>query len=132
MAGGKVAIWAEAVEILANIAVKYPQTAYAGFTFCLQNECQYVSHVCADTVPFFQSLEVSIWKYFCPALTGIRTHEIDAVYWELLSQSVKKVRLTMHNTLNSTAHLLDTLKAATKHLVLLMVDDEHDFDHNSH
>ena len=34
----KIAIWTEAVETLAKIAVKYPQTAYAGFTFVLQNE----------------------------------------------------------------------------------------------
>ena len=31
-----VAIWAEAVETLAKISVKYPQTAYAGFAFYLQ------------------------------------------------------------------------------------------------
>ena len=34
----KVAIWTEAVKALTKITVKYPQTAYAGFVFCLQNE----------------------------------------------------------------------------------------------
>ena len=61
----KIAIWTEAVETLAKIAVKYPQTAYAGFTFVLQNEWQYILRVCADTAPFFQPLEVSIQKYLC-------------------------------------------------------------------
>ena len=34
----KIKIWSEAVETLAENAVKYPQIAYAGFVFCLQNE----------------------------------------------------------------------------------------------
>ena len=34
----KIAIWTEAVKTLDKMAVKYPQTAYAGFTFVLQNE----------------------------------------------------------------------------------------------
>ena len=89
----KIAIWTEAVKTLAKIVVKYPQTAYAGFTFTLQNEWQYVLRVYAYTVPFFQSLELSIWKDLCPALIGIRAHEIDGAYWELLTQSMKKRRV---------------------------------------
>ena len=68
----KVADWADAVETLAKIAVQYPQTAYAGFVFCLQAEWQYVSRVVPDTAAFFQPLEVCMWKYFCPALIGMR------------------------------------------------------------
>ena len=30
--------WMGAVETLSTVAERYPQTAYAGFTFCLQNE----------------------------------------------------------------------------------------------
>ena len=34
----KIDIWTAAVETLSRIADKWPQTAYAGFTLCLQNE----------------------------------------------------------------------------------------------
>jgi hypothetical protein len=40
--GELVAKWVDTVEMLSTIAEHYPQTAYAGFTFCLQNEWQYV------------------------------------------------------------------------------------------
>ena len=75
---------------------------------------------------------MSIWKYLCPALIGIGAHEIDGVYRDLLSQSVKKGGLATRNPLDSAAHAHDTSKATTKHLVLLLVDNKRDFDHNSH
>ena len=128
----KVADWSEAAQTLEKIAAKYPQTAYARFVLCLQNEWWYVSRVCVDIAPFFQPLEVYIQKYFCSALIGIGAHEIDAVYRELLSQSVKKGGLEIRNPLYLSAHVLATSKAAMKHLVLLLVDNERDFDHNSH
>jgi hypothetical protein len=34
--------WAAAVVTLSTVAERYPQTAYAGFTFCMQNEWQAV------------------------------------------------------------------------------------------
>ena len=41
--------WTAAVENLALMAEKFPQMAYTGFTFCLQNEWQYLQHLVADT-----------------------------------------------------------------------------------
>ncbi len=58
--GDVVANWAAAIETLALVAVKYLQTAYAGFAFCLQNEWQYLQHIEADTGPFFDPLEKAI------------------------------------------------------------------------
>ena len=112
--------------------MKYPQTAYAVFAFCLKNEWQYVSRLCADIAPFFQHLEVSIRKCFCPALIVIGAHDIDTVYQELLPQSVEKGGLVILNPPDLAAHVLATSKVATKHLALLLVEDEQDFDHNSH
>ncbi len=34
--------WTAAVVTLSTVAERYPQMAYAGFTFCMQNEWQYV------------------------------------------------------------------------------------------
>jgi hypothetical protein len=58
--------WVSAVKTLSVVAEHYPQTAYAGFTFCLQNEWQYVQRVVADTGPFFQPLEREIWQASFP------------------------------------------------------------------
>jgi hypothetical protein len=120
------------VETLSKIAVKYPQTAYAGFTFCLQNEWQYVSRVVADTAPFFQPLEVAIRKHFCPALLGIGAGDLNGEFRELLSQGVKKGGLAIRNALDAAPYVHDTSKKATRHLVQSLVDSERDFDHNSH
>ncbi len=62
--GGMVGKWVSAVKTLSVVAKRYPQTAYAGFTFCLQNEWQYVQHVVANTGPFFLLLEKEIWMRF--------------------------------------------------------------------
>jgi hypothetical protein len=40
--GELVGKWVGAVKVLIAVALCYPQTAYAGFTFCLQNDLQYV------------------------------------------------------------------------------------------
>ena len=39
----KVAKWVHTVEVLARIAVKYPQSAYAGLTMLLQAKWQHLS-----------------------------------------------------------------------------------------
>ena len=55
------------------VAGNYPQAAYAGFTFCLQNEWQYVQRATSDTAPHFAPLEVAIKTKFLPALLGAAT-----------------------------------------------------------
>ena len=86
---GMVDKWAAAVVTLSTVAERYPQTAYAGFTFCMQNEWQYVQRVVADTAPFFSPLEEVIRKHFLPALLGVPSVEIDGDYRQLLTHSVK-------------------------------------------
>ncbi len=81
--------WVAAVQTLSIVAEGYPQMAYAGFTFCLQNEWQYVQWVVADTAPFFLPLKAAIRTSFLPALLGIPSTEIDGKYRQLLTHSVK-------------------------------------------
>jgi hypothetical protein len=47
--GELVSKWVNVVKTLSVFAERYPQTAYTGFTVCLQNEWQYVQRVVADT-----------------------------------------------------------------------------------
>ena len=34
----KITTWTAAVKLLSKLATRWPQSVYAGFTFCLQNE----------------------------------------------------------------------------------------------
>ncbi len=59
--GDLVSKWVSVVKTLSGVfAEHYPQTAYAGFTFCLQNKWQYVQRVVANTAPFFTPLKKEI------------------------------------------------------------------------
>jgi hypothetical protein len=60
--------WLGAMETLSTVTERHPQTAYTGFTFCLQNEWQYVQQVVVDTALFFSLLEAAIRTSFLPAL----------------------------------------------------------------
>ncbi len=86
---GMVTTWVAAVETLALLAGNYPQAAYAGFTFYLQNEWQYMQRVTSDTAPYFALLEVAIRKKFLPALLKIATSDLDGKFRKLLTLSVK-------------------------------------------
>jgi hypothetical protein len=108
-----VAKWAAAVETLALVTVKYLQTAYAGSTFCLQNEWQYLQRVVADTGPFFDPLEKAIQSKFIPALLGLRADEITGKYRELLMHSVTKGGLALRNPVDTAASVHSASKAAT-------------------
>jgi hypothetical protein len=65
-----VAKWTLGVEILAVIAVKHMQTAYAGFAFSLQNKWQYLQQVVADMGAYFASLNMAIRTKFIPGWWG--------------------------------------------------------------
>jgi len=114
------------------VAVKYPQTAYAGFTFCLQNEWQYLQRVVADTGPFFEPLEKAIQCHFLPALLGLGAGDIDGKYRELLMHSVMKGGLVVRNPVDTVASVHKASLEATLHLTQSLVDDSVKFDIGSH
>jgi len=128
--GDMVAKWVAAVEALAAVAVKHLQTAYAGFTFCLQNEWQYLQRVVADTGPFFEPLERAIRSKFIPALLGLT--EIDGKFRELLTHSVTKGGLALRNPVDTAAYVHVASKEATLHLTQSLIDDSVDFDIRTH
>ena len=130
--GEVVAKWTAAVETLALVAEKFPQTAYAGFTFCLQNEWQYLQRVVADTGSFFAPLETAIRRKFIPALLGIGSWEIDGDYRELLTHSVKKGGLALRNPVDTACYVHDASKQATIHLTESLVDSSLHFDLGRH
>ena len=114
--------WAAAVVTLSSVAEWYPQTAYAGFTFCMQNEWQYVQQVVADTAPFFSPLEEVIRMHFLPALLGVPSVEIDGDYRQLLTHSVKLGGLAIRNPVDTAPRVHKASLAATRHLTVSLVD----------
>ena len=130
--GEMVAKWASAVKTLAKVASKFPQTAYAGFTFCLQNEWQYLQRVVADTGPFFEPLEKAIRTHFIPALLGVPAEDIDGKYRELLTHSVTKGGLALRNPMDTAASVHAASLGATLHLTQSLVDGDVMFDLGTH
>ncbi len=126
--GGMVGKWVSALKMLSVVAVCYPQTAYAGFTFCVQNEWQYVQRVVANTAPFFQPLEKEIWMSFLPALLGIPPSEIDGGYRQLLTHSVKLGGLAICNLVDTAQCVHLASLAVTRHLTVSLVSGDTMFD----
>ena len=122
--GSMVTMWVAAVETLALVAGNYPQAAYAGFTFCLQNEWQYVQRVTSDTAAHFAPLEVAIRTKFLPALLGIVASDLDGDFRELLTHSVKTGKVAIRNPVDTTVHVHKTSLRTTSHLVTSMVDKD--------
>ncbi len=122
--GSMVTTWVATVETLASVAGNYPQAAYAGFTFCLQNEWQYVQRVTSDTAPHFAPLEVAIRTKFLPALLGIAALDLDGEFRELLTHSVKTGGIPIRNPVDTAVHVHETSLHATRHLFTSIVDKD--------
>ena len=122
--GDMVGKWVGAVKALSVVAERYPQTAYAGFTFSLQNEWQYVQRVVADTGPFFQPLEKEIRTSFLPALLGIPPTAIDGDYRQLLTHGVKQGGLAIRNPVDTAQRIHSTSLAATRYLTESLVRED--------
>ncbi|KAL7524586.1 hypothetical protein ACHAXR_000637, partial [Thalassiosira sp. AJA248-18] len=124
--------WVTAVQTLAQIARRFPQTVYCGFTFCLQNEWQYVQRVVADTAPFFAPLERTIRNDLIPALLEIPRCEVTAGFRTLLSHSVKKGGLAIRNPVDTASYVHEASMSATSHLTDSLVDASVLFDFRTH
>ena len=122
--GSMVTTWVAAVETLASVAGYYPQAAYAGFTFCLQDERQYVQRVMSDTAPHFAPLEVAIRTKVLPALLGIAALDMDGEFRELLTHGVNMGGIAIQNPVDTAVHVHETSLRATSHLVTSMVDKD--------
>ncbi len=130
--GDMVSKWVSAVQTLSVVAECYPQTAYTGFTFCLQNEWQYIQHVVADTSPFFQPLEREIQMSFLPTLFGIPPSEIDGGYRQLLTHSVKLGELAICNLVDTAQGIHLASLVANCHLTVSLVSGGTRFDLETH
>ena len=114
--------WAAAVSTLAKVAVKWPQTAYAGLNFVLQNQWQYAQRVVMDTGAFFDPVERALREEFIPALLGMPKEDITGRFREILNQSIKKGGLGIRNPVDTAGLVHATSNEASEYLVQTMVE----------
>jgi hypothetical protein len=96
----KVKKWVAGVEILARIASRFPQAAYAGFTSSLQAEWQYICRVVPGAEHYLGPIETAICEKFIPALLQV-SDPVDDNLRQLLSQGVKFGGLALRNPVTS-------------------------------
>ena len=63
-------MWEKGVNILAGIAKRFPQTAFAGVAMSLQHEWQYVARTVPGIGHLFAPVERAIRNNFLPTLLG--------------------------------------------------------------
>ncbi len=84
------------VEILARIALRFHQAAYAGLTSSLQAEWQYICRVVPGAEHYLGPIKTAICKKFIPALLQV-SDPVDDNLRQLLSQGVKFGGLALQN-----------------------------------
>ena len=72
----QIAKWCNGVELLAKVARRFPQTAYAGLSKSLQAEWQYLQRVCPNLSKVFGPVEDAISQVFLPSLLNTSTEMI--------------------------------------------------------
>jgi hypothetical protein len=100
----KVKKWVAGVEILARIASRFPQTAYAGLALSLQAKWQYICRVVPGAEHYLGPIVTAICKKFIPALLQV-SDPVDDTFRQLLLQGVKFGRLALWNPVTSAPHL---------------------------
>jgi hypothetical protein len=114
----KVEEWANCVKILGCIAKRYPQTAYAGFTTCLQAEWQYVARTTPNIGALFEPVERAIRNVFLPSLLGVEA--VTREQRELMAHGVKQAGLAIRNPVDCAQLNFDVSRSAVKELVSSM------------
>jgi hypothetical protein len=96
--------WVAGIETLARIAVRFPQTAYAGLVSSLQAEWQYICYVVPGAGRYLEPVESALYEKFIPALLQV-SEPVDDVCPQLLSHGVKMGGVAIKNLVTSALHL---------------------------
>ncbi len=96
--------WVTGIETLARIAVRFPQTAYAGLVSSLQAKWQYICCVVPGAGQYLEPVESALCEKFIPALLQV-SEPVDDVFCQLLSHGVKMGGIAIKNPVTSAPHL---------------------------
>ncbi len=104
------------VEILAHIALRFPQTAYVGLVSSLQAEWQYICRVIPGAEHYLGPIESAICEKFIPALLQV-SDPVNETFRQLLSQGVKNGGIAIRNPVTSAPPLHHSSVAACEMLI---------------
>ena len=119
----QIVTWTRAVQSLAKIARRHPQTAFAGLAFSLQSEWQHLQRVTSGAKDAFAPIEQAIEKEFLPALFDLPEEEITPLR-ALLSLSVRRAGLGLRSPVETADRCFSTSKACTTKLVNSLLTGE--------
>ena len=122
--GDKVAAWASVVSDLAKLAVKHPQSVYAGYTICLQNEWTYLCRTTPDIAHLMEPLERVLRNELLPAFLGVQKEDITNEFRELLAFGVKGGGLGIRNPMMVAEEFYNTSLDCCNYLVETMISAE--------
>ena len=109
--------WVESIQALAKVAVRYPQSAYAGFSQSLQSEWQYLCRCVPGVEAHLGPVEVAIEQLLIPALMDMGSGEVTKEFRQLLANGVKQGGLNLRNPAAGAARLFQGSSEASKVLV---------------
>ena len=117
--------WVHAVEVLVRIAVKYPQSAYAGLTLFLQASWQHLSRAVPGVEGHLQSTKDAIQGKFIPSLMGLREAEVNDNMRALFANIVKQGGLNLRSPVAAAPrHHKSSLEWSVVLVKLLRAGDE--------
>jgi hypothetical protein len=96
--------WVMGIETLVSIAVRFPQTSYAGLVSSLQFKWQYICRVVTGAGQYLEPVELALCKKFIPALLQV-SEPVDDVFCQLLSHGVKMGGIVIKNPVTSAPRL---------------------------
>ncbi|GAX18236.1 hypothetical protein FisN_31Hu011 [Fistulifera solaris] len=109
----KIENWTRTVNLLAEVAKKYPQSAYSGFRHSLQMEWQYIQRVIPRIAPLFEPLESAIQNNFLPALLG-QKEPVTGELRKILALGTKAAGIGIWNPMETCCHNFSTSEKVTK------------------
>jgi hypothetical protein len=108
--------WVAGTKTLARIAVRFPQTDYAGLLSSLQAEWQYICCVVPRAGQYLEPVELTLCEKFIPVLLQV-SEPVDDVFCQLLSHRVKMGGIAIKNLVTSAPQLHQCLMDASSFLV---------------
>ena len=107
--------WAHRVKVLAKIARRHPQSAYAGLGILIQSEWQYLQRTVPGVGTLMGPIEEALREKCPPLLFG--GEEINAEFRKILGHGVKDGVLCIPVPQLSAESAYNTSKAASRELV---------------
>jgi hypothetical protein len=113
--------WVHGVEMLAKVAQRFPQTAYAGLSKSLQMEWQYLQRVTLNTAEAFGPIEDALAGTFLPSLLAEDGQGVNSLR-SLLVLPVQQAGLGVPNPTNTAVPCYAASKASTSLLAASLLD----------